>query len=224
VESEEGSDAGMENLIIWVVVLGAMGLPLMIWGGLVYLNRSRFSAKIQSLEPLLDIDSVRLWPGPLLKGSFHGRDAQIYRRLEYPGGTRYINGNGMVFFDLRCSSPLEFTIAKIPTLGIFASFLRSIYPPISCGDHDLDKVFGFIAPYPNLFKPWVTQPVNKKAILSIMSMMPVSPTHVFRIKAGAGLLSLVVPQYLFHKMELETLRSALEKLDDLAMMLEQGSV
>jgi hypothetical protein len=214
----------MDNgtIIAIAVIASTVTISVLISFGLDRLARSKVSARFHAIEGFLDAGTAQTSPGPEIKGSFHGRQFYGFRRLESKGFTARGGMNGKTIFQLSCSTPLQFTAFTFPLLPVMAELQHLGSPRVPTGDPVADRTYGFAAPDPGRFQAWATQPENKKAVLSLMSMLPPSRRRRFRVRIE-GQLELNMPEYLFFKMQPEKVRLLLEELDRFAGTLEQAT-
>ena len=210
------------NIIAIAVVVCTVTISVTISFGLDRLARWKLARRFRSLEPLLDAGTATIWPGPEISGRFHGRQVSGLRRTELIGFTARGGMNGKTIFQLACSTPLQFTAFTLPQWPVMAELLRLGSPRVYTGDRGVDWNYGFAAPDPDRFRSWLTRPENKKAMVSLMSIMPPSKRQRFRVQVG-GKLELNMPEYLFFKMNPEKVKLLFEELDSFAGKLEQAT-
>ena len=208
--------------IIAIAVIGSIvAISVLITFGLERRARWRLTRHFHELARVLDAGTANLWPGPEMNGSFHGRQLHAYRRTETVGFTARGGTNGKTIFQFACSTPLELTMFTFPQWPLLAELLRLASPRVVTGDPNLDRNYGFATSDLERFGPWVSQPENAKAALSLMSLLPPSRRQRFRVRV-AGRLELNMPEYLYFKMQPEEVKLVLEALANFAGKLEQA--
>jgi hypothetical protein len=209
------------NIIAIAIIVLTVTISVAISLGLDRLARWKLAKRFRSLERLLDAGTATTWPGPEISGRFHGRQVSGLRRTELIAFTGRGGVNGKTIFQLSCSTPLQFTAFTLPQWPVMAELLQLGSPRVYTGDPGVDWKYGFAAPDSERFRSWIAQPEKRKAMVSLMSMMPPCRRQRFRVKAG-GMLELNMPEYLFFKMNPEKVRLLFEELDRFASTLEQA--